>query len=99
MAHPWAPHFCQGFGPAIGSFHQWSTGYEDRTGPTVVTLRSRPEVHAVEGGLYLRVGDLLPRPLHGLAIDVSLRYPVAGLDYPRGPTFSAGMAYEMAFGE
>ncbi len=76
----------------------WSTGAEDRSGTTTITLRDRRQVHTALVGAYLGFGRWVHPALEGLALDVWASHPFTGQDYPFGLTWSAGLAYAVVLG-
>lgn len=71
----------------------WSTGLEDRSGQGAVTLRERRQVHELFASAYVGLGGLVWKGLDGFALDVGAALPVAGQDYPAGPSWAAGLAW------
>jgi hypothetical protein len=70
----------------------WSTGWELREGTSAGRSRFR-STQEVRGGIYWKWGALVGGGLHGFALDTSINWPVAGTDYPRGPTWAAAIAW------
>ncbi|MFP4600977.1 MAG: hypothetical protein ACLFVJ_22185 [Persicimonas sp.] len=71
----------------------WSTGTEDQTGTGSVSLVSRRHVNEVMAGAYVKWGQLVGPSLDSLALDASASFPVSGQDYPRGLSWSLGVAW------
>lgn len=51
------------------------------------------EVHALEVGAYLQVGDWISDASAPLSVDAWYRHPIGGRDYPVGGSFGVGLSY------
>jgi len=71
----------------------WSTGWESRESGTAGRSDFRM-VQNVGGGVYWSFGDLIGGAARGFALDATVLFPFNGRDYPAGPMWSAGVAWQ-----
>lgn len=75
----------------------WSTGWESRESGTAGRSDFRM-VQNAGAGVYWSFGDLLGGAAEGLALDGAVVVPWTGRDYPAGPMWSAGVAWQTRVG-
>ncbi len=71
----------------------WSTGTVDLSGGGPGDIQQIRQLHELWAGTYIKWGELFSNSLSELALDASVRYPIAGRDYPQGLTVSVGLAW------
>jgi hypothetical protein len=65
----------------------------DRERPFITALDQR-ELYSLLFGVYWEVGQLIHPSIAALALDLQVRVPLAGRDWPRGPQLFVGVAYQ-----
>lgn len=65
----------------------------------IVTARDQRELLSTTVGAYWSFGELLHPAVRTLALDLQLRHPWAGRDWPKGPQVFVGVAYSFTISQ
>ena len=75
----------------------WAAASEDRTLPSDHRALEKRQIHWLAADVYLKFGAWLSPALDQLALDGKLQYPLCGVDFLRGVTYSLALAYQLNF--